>query len=98
MSPPRAVSSLQPAHIRLTVTGRSNEVAAGPYREIYNIQLTTDNVALYVLLTSGECDGRFSDNGFMVTQEVVELQFLSKDYLDTAELQNCASVRSYGKQ
>ena len=98
MSPPRAVSSLQPAHIRLTVTGRSNEVAAGPYREIYNIQLTTDNVALYVLLTSGECDGRFSDNGFMVTQEVVELQFLSKDYLDTAELQNCVSVRSYSKQ
>ena len=98
MSPPRAVSSLQPAHIRLTVTGRSNEVAAGPYREIYNIQLTTDNVALYVLLTSGECDGRFSDNGFLVTQEMMELQFLSKDYLETAELQNCISVRSYSKQ
>ena len=98
MASPRAVSTLQPAHIRLTVTGRSNELAVGPYREIYNLQLTTDNIALYVLLTSGKCRGRFSDNGFLVTQETMELQFYSKDYLETAELQNCISVRSYSKQ
>ena len=97
MSAPRSLSTLQPAHLLLTVTGLSNEVGAGPYLEVYNLQLHSDNIALYVLLTSGECRGRFSDNGFVVTKQVTELKFHSKDHLDLAQLQNCVSVRSYTK-
>ena len=81
----------------MTVTGRDNSVVSGLYVETYNLDLESDNIALYVTLSSGECDGRFSDNGIIVTQNVTKLKFFSKDYLSVEELQSCVSVRSYNK-
>ena len=97
MSAPKSVSTLQPSLLHLTVTGLSNELATGPYQEVYQLQLHSDNIALFVLLKSGECRGRFSDNGFVVTKPITELKFYSKDHLELAQLQNCISVRSYSK-
>ena len=65
--------------------------------EIYNLELVSNNIALFVTLSQGECQGRFSENGFHITKPVKNIQFLSKDYLNVEELQNCISVRQYNK-
>ena len=93
----QTISTLQAALLSVTVTGYDNSVVSGPYVETYNLDLESDNIALYVTLSSGDCDGRFSDNGLIVTRNVTKLKFFSKDYLSVEELQNCVSVRSYQK-
>ena len=69
---------------------------SGPYVQQWRVTIATDNVALFVTLASGECDGRFSDNGFHLVDSDKVVRFLSKDYLQEAELRNCISLMSYG--
>ena len=83
------------ANIDVMVTGRSNEVLPGPYVEVYNLTLVSDNIALFVTLSSGECRGRFSDNGFLVTRSITDINFLSKEIISVEQLQNCVSLTHY---
>ena len=83
------------ANIDVMVTGRSNELVAGPYVEVYSLSLLSDNIALFVTLSSGECRGRFSDNGFLVTGAITHIKFLSKEFISVEQLQNCVSLRHY---
>ena len=83
------------ANIDVMVTGRDNEVVTSPYVEVYSLSLLSDNMALFVTLTSGECRGRFSDNGFLVTSAVTHIKFFSKEFISMEQLQNCVSLRHY---
>ena len=83
------------ANVDVLVTGRNNDVVTGPYVEVYNLSLLSDNIALFVALSSGECRGRFSDNGFLVTESVTDIKFFSKDFISVEQLQNCVSLRHY---
>ena len=83
------------ANIDVMVTGRSNEVVTSPYVEVYSLSLLSDNMALFVTLSSGECRGRFSVNGFLVTLAVTHIKFFSKEFIIAEKLQNCVSLRHY---
>ena len=92
------IPTLQPSEVSVTVTGLSNTIGPdGPYVETYDLDLVTSDITLFVSLSPGNCKGRFSDNGFITTQNVTKLQFYSKTYTSVEELQNCISVRKYNK-
>ncbi|XP_037517052.1 beta-mannosidase-like [Rhipicephalus sanguineus] len=70
---------------------------------VHEIDLTTDGVALFVWLSAGKIRGRFSDNGFVMTERQISVTFTSglsvtSDQLRsnlTATCLNCLSKYHY---
>lgn len=70
---------------------------------VHEIDLTTDGIALFVWLSAGKIRGRFSDNGFVMTERQIRVTFTSdlsvtSDQLRsnlTATCLNCLSKHHY---
>ena len=75
-----------------------NKVTTGPYVESYTVSVEADNIALYVWLEATGLRGRFSDNGFLLTTQVREVVFLSREFISNKVLEESLNVRAYNKQ
>ncbi|XP_064470173.1 beta-mannosidase-like [Ornithodoros turicata] len=73
LEPPRTAKDIQAARVHVTNT---TEVTNDSLTD-HTITLTTNHVALFVWLSSGRVRGRFSDNGFLMAQESVRVNFTS---------------------
>ena len=61
----------------------------------FDIELETDEIAAFVWLEAVGVSGRFSDNGFMLTEKKPNLYFYSWEPTVTADqLKNALSVTS----
>ena len=61
--------------------------------EVYTIVVTTDVVALFVFLET-DVAGVFSDNGFVLTQPSLVLEFYSREATTAAELQASIEIKT----
>ncbi|XP_075550187.1 beta-mannosidase-like [Dermacentor variabilis] len=93
-------TSFIPSHLmgfRLTlvssVTGPfSSDLEPSVYT--YNVELLTDNVALFVWLDSQALSGRFSDNGFLLKEAAKVVQFRTSDSVTPEQLQGTIVIYS----
>lgn len=71
------------------------EHIAGPESDgvTYQVTLSTDHVAMFVLLET-DVEGIFSDNGFIMSEPTLAVQFVSREQTSAAELWGSIEVRS----
>jgi len=86
---------LQEPNLRVTVTGRVNRITEGPYVESYGLLVEGDHPAIFVWLEAPGLQGRFTDNGFHLTESQQEVVFLAKEVTSAEELQAAVTVRAY---
>jgi len=102
-SPPRGLvgpgedigTGLQLPSLALRVLGTSNQLIEGPYVENYEVEVSTDNLALFVWVEAIGIKGRFSDNGFHLTSPTKIITFLAKEYTSVEELEQSLQIRAY---
>ncbi|XP_059478793.1 beta-mannosidase [Neocloeon triangulifer] len=64
------------------------------YVQVFDIQITTDNVAPFVWLDAADAKGRFSDNGFILTNSTKTVQYYALETLTAADLQAKLTITS----
>ncbi|XP_065302863.1 beta-mannosidase-like isoform X2 [Dermacentor albipictus] len=93
-------TSFIPSHLmgfRLTVVSSvtgpfSSDLEPSVYK--YNVELLTDNVALFVWLDAQALSGRFSDNGFLLKESAKVVQFRTPDSVTPEQLQGAIVIYS----
>ncbi|XP_070394202.1 beta-mannosidase-like isoform X2 [Dermacentor albipictus] len=83
---------LRPATIKVwSVAGpTSSDLEPDAYK--YDVELRTDNVALFVWLDSRAVRGRFSDNGFLLKDPVKMVQFRTSEGVTSEQLHEAITI------
>ncbi|XP_048729184.2 beta-mannosidase-like isoform X1 [Ostrea edulis] len=79
---------LQKANIRVT------NVAMVQKEQVFNITITTNAIAPFVWLDTPGIQGRFSDNGFLMVQSTMHLQYFAWELVDLKTLDNSITIKS----
>lgn len=90
--PPKSIAGLQNATLKVTNVSGPSPAADGT--KTFELTLVTDNVALFVWLSSHDVSGQFSDNGFIMSQPTMTLQFDTREGVTSEELAAKITVQS----
>uniref|UniRef100_A0A0B6ZR31 Beta-mannosidase n=1 Tax=Arion vulgaris TaxID=1028688 RepID=A0A0B6ZR31_9EUPU len=80
-------SKLQQANVKI-----ASVTSIDPYT--FNIQVTTDAIALFVWLSLDNIKGQFSDNGFLLLTPSVQVQFHARQIVTADVLMSQLKIRS----
>ncbi|XP_072144459.1 beta-mannosidase-like [Dermacentor andersoni] len=101
LAPEAYVLPVQPGDALLRQATITVSSVTGPFSSYlepsvytYNVELLTDNVALFVWLDSQALSGRFSDNGFLLKDPAKVVQFRTSDSVTPEQLQGAIVIYS----
>lgn len=91
-SPPRSITGLQNATVKVShITGPSTLEGNS---KVFSLTVVTDNVALFVWLSSHGARGQFSDNGFLMKDSTRHLEFTTHEDVTAEELGRQITVQT----
>uniref|UniRef100_V5GTZ4 Beta-mannosidase B n=1 Tax=Anoplophora glabripennis TaxID=217634 RepID=V5GTZ4_ANOGL len=85
---PDKIKSSRVQQPKLQLSGVTKQSDEG----IYEIEITTDNIALFVWLDTNKIKGRFSDNGFLQVNESRKVYFYSEEETTAEDLQKDLTI------
>jgi beta-mannosidase len=62
---------------------------------MFELHLESDAIAPFVWLTSGDIQGFFSDNGFLMSSVKTIVYFTSHDFISSQQLERQLTVKSF---
>lgn len=61
----------------------------------FNVSVSVDTIILFLWLEADTIDGKFEDNGFIVTEANFSVEFSTKDMISAKDLQKSITYQYY---
>lgn len=90
--PLKNIQGLQKPEIKISVSSRTSQYRN---RTSYIVDLNINTVVLFLWLETDDIDGQFEDNGFIVTQPYIRVNYLTKEDITPELLQNKINYKYY---
>ncbi|CAG4954197.1 unnamed protein product [Parnassius apollo] len=91
--PLKEIKGLKQPHIKITVENNSFQNRFKGFRYVVNIEV--DAVILFLWLETNSLDGRFLDNGFIVTQPRTKVDYIIQKHVSAQELERSITYQYY---
>ena len=79
---------------QLLLLNQVTNIATVKKGQTFNVTISTSAIAPFVWLETPGIQGRFSDNGFLMVQPVMQLQYFAWELIDQNRLQNSLTINS----
>lgn len=86
--------AVSPATIHVTSVSGPTSSTSMPGFKVFDVQLQTDNIALFVWLNAHNVSGHFSDNGFLLKDPRTTVQFYTRQNVTADDLEDILTVKS----
>ena len=79
---------------QLLLLNQVTNIATVKKGQTFNVTISTSAIAPFVWLETPGIQGRFSDNGFLMVQPVMQIQYFAWELIDQNKLQNSLTIKS----